>query len=257
MGKIISVFNQKGGVGKTTSVVNLSAALAKSGKKVLVIDMDPQGNSSSGLGVDKKSLDNSIYELLLSLCKKEDVLINTKTKNLDIIPATQDLAGIEVELTRTDSPQEKLKNIIEDIKAPYDFIIIDCPPSLGQLSINALVASDSVLIPIQCEYYALEGVSQLMETVDLIRTSLNPKLEIEGVLLSMFDGRNNLSIEVVEEVKKYFKDKVFKSIIPRNIRLAEAPSYGMSVIEYDEKSKGAISYIKLAKELIRNNKRSK
>lgn len=251
--KIISIFNQKGGVGKTTSVVNISAALGKKKKKVLVIDLDPQGNSSSGLGIDKNSLDYTIYDLLLSDSKLDEVILQTSSKNVDIIAANNDLSGFEIEAVDKNGREKLLKNALDGL-VNYDFVIIDCPPSLGLLSINALVASNSVIIPIQSEYYALEGVSQLVNTIDLVKRSLNPSLGVEGVIISMFDGRNNLSIEVVEEVKKYFKDKVYKSIIPRNIRLAEAPSFGMSVVDYDEKSKGAIAYINLAKEIIKQNK---
>lgn len=251
--KIISIFNQKGGVGKTTSVVNISAALGKKKKKVLVIDLDPQGNSSSGLGIDKNSLDYTIYDLLLSDSKLDEVILQTSSKNVDIIAANKDLSGFEIEAVDKNGREKLLKNALDGL-VNYDFVIIDCPPSLGLLSINALVASNSVIIPIQSEYYALEGVSQLVNTIDLVKRSLNPSLEVEGVIISMFDGRNNLSIEVVEEVKKYFKDKVYKSIIPRNIRLAEAPSFGISVVDYDEKSKGAIAYINLAKEIIKQNK---
>ncbi|MDY6065221.1 MAG: AAA family ATPase [Finegoldia sp.] len=245
--KIISVFNQKGGVGKTTTVVNLSAALGLRGKKVLIIDLDPQGNTSSGFGIEKAELEYSIYDVLIGEKDAKDLIISTKEDNVDIIPAKADLAGIEVELLDEEDRQEKLKKAMCDI-GDYDYCLIDCPPSLGTLSINALVASDSVIIPIQCEYYALEGVSQLMNTINLVRSSINPDLEIEGIVMSMFDGRNNLSLEVVEEVKKYFKDKVYTTMIPRNIRLAEAPSYGMSVLKYDKNSKGAIAYKKLAEE---------
>lgn len=249
--KVISIFNQKGGVGKTTTVVNLSAALGKKNKKVLVIDLDPQGNSTSGLGIDKNELESSVYDILLEETTFDP--LETSAKNVKILPSNSDLSGFEIEAVNIDNREHLLANYLNNINE-YDYILMDCPPSLGLLSINALVASNSVLIPIQSEYYALEGVSQLVQTIDLIKGSLNPDLEIEGVVMSMFDGRNNLALDVVEEVKKYFKDKVFKSIIPRNIRLAEAPSHGLSVIDYDASSKGAKAYIKLANEIIKQNK---
>lgn len=252
MTKTICVFNQKGGVGKTTTVVNLAAALGKLNKKVLVIDIDPQGNATSGLGIDKYNLEETVYDFILNEVEADKVIRKSSADNVDIIPATPDLAGLEVELVGVEDRQFLLKTRINNIE-DYDFIFLDSPPSLGQLSINALVAADSVIIPIQTEFYALEGVSQLMESYKLIVDNLNPNLAIEGIVLSMFDGRNNLSIEVVEEVKKYFKDKVFKSIIPRNIKVAEAPSFGVSVIDHDPNSKGAISYKKLAKEIIKQN----
>lgn len=250
MGRIITVFNQKGGVGKTTSVINLSAALGKLGKKILVIDIDPQGNATSGLGIDKKSLENAVYDVLINNVDIKKIIRPTSAENVDIAPSNVDLAGAEIELINRDDRELALKSSLVDIKDHYDFIFIDCPPSLGLLSINGLSASDSVIIPIQCEYYALEGVSQLVETIMLVKKSLNPELEIEGVILSMFDGRTNLSIQVVDEVKKYFKSKVYTSIIPRNVRLAEAPSYGLSVIDYDKRSKGAEAYTELAEEFL-------
>jgi len=251
--RIISVFNQKGGVGKTTTVVNLASALGFNRKKVLVIDIDPQGNSTSGLGVE--DTDITIYDVLTHEKDINDTIQKTKSKNVDIIPANSDLCGLEIELLSVDKKEYLLQSEIGKIPANYDFILIDCPPSLGVLSINALVSSQSVLIPIQCEYYALEGVSQLMNTVNLIRKGLNPDLEVEGVLLTMYDSRNNLSEDVKIETENYFKDKLFDTVIPRNIRLAEAPSFGESIIYYDKNSKGAIAYLSLAKELIKNRRK--
>jgi len=250
MSKSIAVFNQKGGVGKTTTVINLCACLANRGKKVLMIDVDPQGNTTSGVGIDKTTLEKTIYDVLINGSDPRDCIIDTNRENLFIIPSSVQLAGAEIELTEVNKRELKLRECIDSIKDEYDYVFIDCPPSLGLLSINALSAVDSVLIPIQCEYYALEGVSQLMNTIKLVKKSLNPDLDIEGVVLSMFDGRTNLSIQVVDEVKKYFRGKVYTTMIPRNVRLAEAPSYGMSIIEYDIKSKGAESYMDLADEFI-------
>ncbi|WP_026895545.1 ParA family protein [Clostridiisalibacter paucivorans] len=250
MSKAIAIFNQKGGVGKTTTNVNLSACIAKLDRKVLVIDIDPQGNTTSGFGINKKNLEYSIYDGLIEEIKFRDMIMKTEIDNLYLLPSNVDLAGGEIELTKKNNRENVLKTLLDDIREEYDYIFIDCPPSLGLLTINALVAVDSVIIPIQCEYYALEGVSQLMETIKLVKRSLNPNLEIEGVVLSMFDGRTNLSIQVVDEVKKYFKGKVYLSIIPRNVRLAEAPSYGLPIIEYDIKSKGAEAYMELAKEFL-------
>ncbi len=250
MSYIVSVFNQKGGVGKTTSVINLSSALGKLGEKILIVDGDPQGNTTSGLGIDKKNLDISIYDMLINKVKPDDIIIETSAENVFIIPANVDLAGAEIELTNAQNREIILRQALLRLDRKFDYIFIDCPPSLGLLSINALVASKSVIIPIQCEYYALEGVSQLVDTISLVKRSLNPNLEIEGVILSMFDGRTNLSIQVVDEVKKYFKGKVYTSIIPRNVRLAEAPSYGLSVIDYDSKSKGAEAYMDLGEEFL-------
>ena len=250
MGKAIAVFNQKGGVGKTTTNVNLSACLASKGKKILVIDIDPQGNTTSGLGIEKDRLECTIYDLIIGNADVNQCIVETNRENLHIIPSSVQLAGAEIELTEFEDREIKLKRAIREVKDRYEYIFIDCPPSLGLLTINSLTAVDSVLIPIQCEYYALEGVSQLMNTIELVRKNLNPNLQIQGVVLSMFDGRTNLSIQVVDEVKKYFRGKVYGTLIPRNVRLAEAPSYGMSIIEYDPKSKGAEAYCELAEEFI-------
>lgn len=250
MSKSIAVFNQKGGVGKTTTVINLSACLASKGKKILMIDIDPQGNTTSGVGIDKTTLGKTIYDVLINNENPNDCIVDINRENLFIIPSSVQLAGAEIELTEMNKRELKLKDCLDSIKPEFDFIFVDCPPSLGLLSINALSAVDSVLIPIQCEYYALEGVSQLMNTIKLVKKNLNPDLEVEGVVLSMFDGRTNLSIQVVDEVKKYFRGKVYTTLIPRNVRLAEAPSHGMSIIEYDIKSKGAESYLELADEFI-------
>ncbi len=254
MSKVIAVFNQKGGVGKTTTNVNLSSCIAVRGKKVLVVDIDPQGNTTSGLGIDKKGLQKTIYEVLIGESKAEQVIIKTPIENLYILPSSVQLAGAEIELTDLEEREKMLKNALQDVRDSYDYVFVDCPPSLGLLTINALAAADSVLIPIQCEYYALEGVSQLMNTIWLVQRGLNPDLKIEGVVLSMFDGRTNLSIQVVDEVKSYFKGKVYTSIIPRNIRLAEAPSYGIPILMYDPKSKGAEAYEELADEFIEYSK---
>lgn len=239
MGKIIAITNQKGGVGKTTTSVNLSACIAKLGKKVLLIDMDPQGNASSGLGIDKDNLDTCIYDVLINGMAVGEVVVPTAIKKLKIAPASIDLAGAGVELVGLPKREYILKKALKSIKDDYDYIFIDCPPSLDLLTLNALVAANGVLIPIQSEFYALEGVSQLMNTINLVKKSLNEKLDVEGVLLTMFDGRTNLSIQVADEVKKYFTTKVYKTIIPRNVRLSEAPSYGEPIIIYDPKSKGA------------------
>lgn len=250
MSKSIAVFNQKGGVGKTTTVVNLCACLANMNKKVLMIDIDPQGNTTSGIGIDKNNIDYTIYDVLINNFNPKECILDTSQENLFIIPSSVQLAGAEIELTSFSDRELMLKDCINSVKGDFDFVFIDCPPSLGLLSINALSAVDSVLVPIQCEYYALEGVSQLMNTIKLVRKSINSKLDIEGVVLSMFDGRTNLSIQVVEEVKKYFKGKVYTTMIPRNVRLAEAPSHGLSIIQYDIKSKGAEAYIDLADEFV-------
>lgn len=250
MGKVISVFNQKGGVGKSTTSINLAAGLGKLKKKILIIDFDPQGNSTSGLGINKKEVEYLIYDVLALDVEISLAIYPCSAENVDIIPSNNELAGLEVELAREGNWEVLFKDKLKGIKDNYDYIFIDCPPSLGILSIMALIASDSVLIPIQCEYYALEGVSQLFETIELVKGSFNPNLEVQGVVLSMFDGRTNLSIQVVEEVKSFFKGKVYTSIIPRNIRLAEAPSHGLSIMDYDEKSKGSIAYMDLAEEFL-------
>lgn len=249
LGKIISIFNQKGGVGKTTTNINLSAYLGGMGKKILTVDIDPQGNTTSGLGFDKNELEYSIYDVIMGLNAKE-AIIETNIENLCIIPSRVELAGAEIELTNKTDRELMLKTALNKIKDEFDYIFIDCPPSLGLLTLNALTASNSVLIPIQCEFYALEGVGQLMNTIQLVKRSLNRELEIQGVVMSMFDGRTNLSIEVVEEAKRYFKGKVYTSIIPRNIRLAEAPSHGLSIMNYDKNSKGAEAYKELAAEFL-------
>ncbi|BDH63807.1 sporulation initiation inhibitor protein Soj [Lysinibacillus sp. PLM2] len=252
MGRIIAITNQKGGVGKTTTSVNLSACLAYLGKKVLLIDIDPQGNATSGIGINKGETQHCVYDVLIDDESLENVIQQTKVENLDAVPATISLAGAEVELVSTISREVRLKHAIENVKEKYDYIIIDCPPSLGLLTINALTASDAVIIPVQCEFYALEGLSQLLSTVRLVQKHLNQELYIDGVVLTMLDARTNLGIQVIEEVKKYFQDKVFKSIIPRNVRLSEAPSHGEPIIIYDPKSRGAEIYLELAREVIKN-----
>lgn len=251
MGKAIAIFNQKGGVGKTTTNINLAACLANKGKKVLVLDIDPQGNTTSGLGIDKRNLEYSTYDLLTEdNINTKKAILKTSTEGLDIIPASVNLAGAEVELVGIKGREKKLKKALEKVKKNYDYIFIDCPPSLGLLTINSLTAVDSVLIPIQCEFYALEGVAQLMSTIEIVKKNLNSNLKIQGVILSMFDGRTNLSIQVVEEVKKYFKEKVYTTVIPRNVRLAEAPSYGLPIVEYDPRSTGAEAYKDFAEEFL-------
>lgn len=252
MGKVVSIANQKGGVGKTTTSVNLSTILAKKGKKVLMIDADPQGNASSGVGIDK-DVEESVYNILIDDTEIEKVVKKTNIKNLSICPSNINLAGAEVELVSMMSREYRLKEKLDPIKDNYDYIIIDCPPSLGLVTLNAFTASDSVLIPVQCEYYALEGLGQLINTVNLVKKHLNKNIEIEGALLTMYDIRTNLSNQVVKEVKKYFNDKVYKNVIPRNVKLSEAPSYGMPITIYDPRSKGAKSYEKFAKEFLKNN----
>lgn len=250
--KKICIFNQKGGVGKTTTNINLCAYLALEGYKVLTIDIDPQGNTTSGLGLDKNNLDLSIYDVLTSdTSMKESIVRSDLVQNLCISPSTMELAGAEVELINNSDRQSIIKTKLEKIENEYDYVFIDCPPSLGVLTINALTCADSVLIPIQCEFYALEGVSQLINTIQLVKKSLNKNLEIEGVVMTMFDYRTNLSNEVLKEVQKYFKDKVYKTTIPRNVRLAEAPSFGLPIMLYDEKCKGAEAYVNLTKEFLK------
>ena len=250
MVKVIAVANQKGGVGKTTTAVNLAACLAKEGRKVLLIDSDPQGNATSGLGFDKRDVKKCIYDALINEVPMADTLKHTAYENLDVIPATIQLAGAEIELVSLMNREGRLKNALERIKHDYDYVIIDCPPSLGLLTINALTAASSVMIPVQCEFYALEGITMLMNTIQLVQRNLNPALKLEGVVMTMFDSRTNLAQDVVEEVKKYFKTKMYKTIVPRNVRLSEAPSHGMPVIDYDSKSKGAQVYMELAQEVI-------
>jgi chromosome partitioning protein len=251
LGKAIAIFNQKGGVGKTTTNINLAACLALKGQKILILDIDPQGNTTSGMGISKKGLKYTAYEILIDdSVEPNAAILPTGVKNLDIIPASVQLAGAEIELVQLEGREKRLKKALDKIKGKYDYIFIDCPPSLGLLTINSLTAVDSVLIPIQCEFYALEGVSQLMSTIELVKKSLNPKLEVQGVILSMFDGRTNLSIQVVEEVKKYFREKVYTTVIPRNVRLAEAPSFGLPITEYDPRSKGAVAYMEFAEEFL-------
>lgn len=254
MGKIIAIANQKGGVGKSTTSINLSACIAEKGKKVLVIDSDPQGNTTSGLGVDKNNLENTIYELFLGNVTLKNCIINNVVEGLDLVPSNVNLAAAEIELIGVDKKEFILKNDMDYVREGYDYIIIDCPPSLNLLTVNALTAADSVLVPIQCEYYALEGLSQLIHTVNLVKERLNPELEMEGVVFTMYDSRTNLSSQVVDNVKENLNAKVYDTMIPRNIRLAEAPSYGKPITMYDTKSAGAESYRKLAEEVLGGNK---
>lgn len=250
MVKVIAIANQKGGVGKTTTAVNLAACLAALNRKALLVDSDPQGNATSGLGFDKRDIKQCIYDTLINDVSMQDVIKHTAYKNLDVVPATIQLAGAEIELVSLMNREGRMKNGLERVKHNYDYVIIDCPPSLGLLTINALTAASSVIIPIQCEFYALEGVTMLMNTIQLVQRNLNPALKLEGVLMTMYDSRTNLSNEVVVEVQKYFKTKMYQTIIPRNVRLSEAPSHGQPVIDYDSKSKGAQVYMELAQEVV-------
>ena len=253
MGRIIAIANQKGGVGKTTTSINLSACIAAKGKKVLVIDIDPQGNTTSGYGIEKNDLENTIYELILGDCSIEDCILKEVLPNISILPSNVNLAAAEIELIGVEKKEYILKNEVDWVKDRYDFIIIDCPPSLSLLTVNAMTTADSVLVPIQCEYYALEGLSQLIHTVNLVKERLNPALDMDGVVFTMYDSRTNLSSQVVDNVKSHLSQKVYNTLIPRNIRLAEAPSYGKPINLYDPKSEGSESYMSLADEVIKNN----
>jgi chromosome partitioning protein len=253
MSKIIAIVNQKGGVGKTTTAINLSACIAERGYKVLLIDVDPQGNSTSGLGIEKSQLSQSIYDVMINGVNARQAVCRTMIDTLDIIPANIDLVGAEVELVPRMAREQILKAALKSIRNDYDYIFMDCPPSLGLITVNALTAADKILVPIQCEYYALEGLSQLINTVKLVKTNLNPNLEVEGVVLTMFDSRTNLSAQVVEEVKKYFRSKVYQTVIPRNVRLGEAPSFGLPIIRYDASCLGTQCYNELAEEVISYN----
>ncbi len=252
MGRIIAIANQKGGVGKTTTSINLSASIAAMKKKVLLVDIDPQGNTTSGLGINKADVEQCVYDVLMNEQNPEKVIIPTNVEGLHLLPATIQLAGAEIELSQAISRELRLKWAIQQVKDQFDYVFIDCPPSLGIITLNALTAAESVLIPIQCEFYALEGLGQLLNTIRIVQKHLNKKLDVEGVLLTMFDGRTNLSVQVMDEVKKYFQSKVYQTVIPRNVRLSEAPSHGVPILAYDPRSRGAECYINLAKELVSN-----
>lgn len=254
MGKVIAIANQKGGVGKTTTSVNLTAALGEAGKRVLIIDIDPQGNATSGLGINKRDVQLSTYDLMIGKASAKELIIHTPFKNVDIMPSNIALAGAELELVDAEGREARLKQSIVALRYEYDFILVDCPPSLGLITLNALTAADTLLVPAQCEYYALEGLSQLMATVRMVKRLYNPSIDIEGVLLTMYDGRLNLTIQVVEEVKKFFPRKVYKTVVPRNVRISEAPSFGQPVLYYDRGSKGSEAYRELAAEILEQNK---
>lgn len=254
MGKIIAIANQKGGVGKTTSAVNIAAWIGLFGKHVLLVDIDPQGNATSGMGINKREVKKSTYELLIGDSKVQETIVHSSFQNVDVLPSNIDLAAAEIELVEMENRSNRLKNALVSVKAKYDFIFIDCPPSLGLITLNALTACDTLIVPIQCEYYALEGLSQLMSTVRNVKRLYNPQIEIEGVMLTMYDARLNLTTQVVEEVKKYFPQKVYKSVIPRNVRLSEAPSFGQPIVYFDRGSRGSEAYEELAKEIMKKNK---
>ncbi len=258
MGKVIAIVNQKGGVGKTTTSVNLAATIGSYGYKTLLVDVDPQGNATSGLGVNKRDVKASTYDMIVGEAKAEEILINTPFKCLDLLPSDMNLAGAELELVDMKNRDSRIKNALAPLKEKYEFIVIDCPPSLGLLTVNVLCAADSVIVPIQCEYYALEGLSQLMNTIRQVKRLYNPLIDLEGVLLTMYDGRLNLTQQVVAEVKRFFPQKVYSTVIPRNVRLSEAPSFGQPVLYYDKSSKGSLAYVDFTKEFLKkNNKRPK